>query len=204
MTYNWPTPTIDLLLDDERKAVSVLKSEMDFDAFSQPLFWEKIVAQRLGGLATSHKALHDVEVEIWRKTCRAEVKFSRSFLCHFTRIRGKDWSRNIFKWAKPRGCSGKDTVDAVILLGIDSGMVYCWIIPKSDIARNCSSITMTVPAERQGSRSRWDQYAVPFDAMLPAFARVCHNRYDAPMRAKGIRERAQEAVAKAHVGDLFE
>lgn len=32
----------------------------------------------------------------------------------------------------------------------------------------------------------------------------CHNRYDREMRARGIKERAQQAMKDAHVGELFE
>lgn len=42
------------------------------------------------------------------------------------------------------------------------------------------------------------------DENLKAMCQKCHNRYDREMRARGIKERAQQAMKDAHVGELFE
>lgn len=171
----WAIPANGLLVGDERLAAHTLSAGFGFDVFSQPMFWECVVARQLGGIVTAHKELHDIEVNIWGRDCFAEVKFSRSYLGHFSRIRGKDWSRPVFKWAQPRGGSGKNTADAVILIGMDQEMIFSWAVPIGAISPTCASITMTAPLSRSGKqRSPWDDYAVPFDAILPAFARICH------------------------------
>lgn len=196
----WALPAVDLLSSDERAAVLTLNDGLGFNVFTQPLFWENIIARQFGGTVTHHRSLHDVEVNIWQKDCRLEVKFSRGYIGHFSKIREKDWSRPVFKWASPRGYSGKSSAHAIALIGMENEMIFSWLIPTEKILPNCKSITMTTPSGRIGHKSRWDKYAVPFDVLLPAFARLCHNRYDMPMRRAGMKARAREACA---CGDLF-
>jgi hypothetical protein len=199
----WGLPDSDLLSEMEMVSVMRLKHSLGLDVLSQPEFWERIVARQLGGEPTAHKALHDVDVPIWGRPCRAEVKYSRAFRSVYKPIRGTDWTRLVFKWALPRGQGGKEGVDACILVGRDvDGLLFCWVVPATTIASTCASITMTAPSNRKaGTHSIWDRWAVPWDAMLPAFADRCHNTYDAANRRAGIRarQRAQRAV-----GDLLE
>lgn len=192
-----------ILSPKQSRVVADYIEAMGYDPLSAPIAWEAIVAQTLGGTTTDHKAAHDVDVVIWGRSCRAEVKFSAAYFGKFEPIRGVDWSRNVFKWSRPRGMSGKYGVDACILIGRDiDQQVYLWIVPVDAIAADCASITVTAPSSRKPrSRSMWDEFQVPWSAMLPAFAAVCHNRYDAPMRRRGIAERAK---ASAAVGDLLD
>ena len=203
MERSWGLPASQLLVAGEAAAAATLRASLGIDLFSQPEFWERIVARQLGGEPTMRKALHDVDVEIWGRACRAEVKYSTAFRCSFKAIRGKDWSREVFKWALPRGNSGKAGVDACILVGRDvDDRLFAWVVPQEHIAERCASITMTAPSARASSKpSRWDRYAVPWDAMLPAFARAAHNTYDMPKRRAGIAQRAREAIG---CGDLFD
>ena len=203
MMREWGFNERELLAPSERVAVDILRASLQFDALAQPLFWETVVARNLGGGVTSHQATHDVEVVIWGRACHAEVKFSSAFTCNYRPIRGKDWTRPVFKWAKPRGGSGKASADAIILIGRDvDKLLYSWIVPRDAIGAKCASITVTTPSHRApNSISPWDRYATPWDAMLPAFARICHNRYDAPMRRAGIIARARAQLA---IADLFE
>ncbi len=203
MFEDWGMDERDILTADELRAVCYLRNTLDFDAMSQPIFWEKLVARYLGGNTTAHKVAHDVEADIWGRTCRAEVKYSRVYYAKYNGIRGKDWSRDVFKWALPRGNSGKTGVDVIFLIGRErDGKVYAWLVPIADVNVDCASITLTTPRARTvGTYSWWDAYAVPFDNLLPAFACLCHNRYDAPTRAAGIRQRARIALG---VPDLME
>lgn len=190
----------DVLTDEERYALRVLDvSGVEVARYSA--FWESIVARMLGGELTEHKALHDIDVTIWGRSCRIEVKFATAAFMHYRPIRGEDWSRHVFKWAKPRGNSGKRTVEAIVLLGYDAGLVYTWVVPLTDIRPNCSSITVCTPRDRTvGSHSAWDAYMVPATELLPSVARVCHNILDMPMRKANAAARRRQPMA---AGDLF-
>lgn len=190
MFKEWATTDDDLLTAEQAHAVDILRRG-GFDVMRQPLFWETVIAGQFGGATTPHKAGYDVIAEIWGRTCRAEIKFSIAFYCRYNSIRGKDWSRPVFKWALPRGRSGKNEADAVILIGRDvDSLTYGWAVPIDAIASDCASITITAPSARLKNRlGRLDRWSAPFDQLLPAFARIAHNRYDAATRRKGIAER---------------
>lgn len=191
----------DIFSEEQIKASKTLL-EHGFDVMRQPMFWEVLVATVLGGKTTPHCEEFDVDVSIWGKRCRAEVKFSNVFYCKYSPIRGVDWSRNVFKWAKPRGCAGKDGADACILIGRDVDETnYVWVVPLIAIKRGRASITITAPSSRvTDHRGRLDRWLVPFDQLLPAFAQVCHNRLDAEMRRRGVKERER---AKRAVGEML-
>ena len=191
---------VGVLTHDERRALHVLDAA-GVDVMRQSSFWEAIVARLLGGELTSHKAFHDIDVSIWGRPCRIEVKFASAVFTHYRPIRGEDWSRHVFKWAKPRGNSGKRTVDAIVLLGNDAGIVYTWVVPLHAIRPDCRSITVCAPRDRTpGSRSSWDAFAVPATELLPSVARICHNILDLPMRKANAAARRRSGNA---AGDLF-
>lgn len=190
----------DVLTDEERYALRVL-DVAGVEVARYSAFWEAVVARMLGGELTGHKALHDIDVTIWGRPCRIEVKFATAVFMHYRPIRGEDWSRHVFKWAKPRGNSGKRTVDAIVLLGYDAGLVYTWVVPLTEIRQNCSSITVCTPHDRAvGSHSAWDAYMVPATELLPSVARACHNILDLPMRKANAAARRRSGNA---AGDLF-
>lgn len=202
MRRDWGMPESDLLTGPELEAVECLRDVTGFDTLAQPLFWECAVARRLGGIVTRHKALHDVEVTIWDRVCLGEVKYSTAFFSTYKPIRGKNWSRHTFKWALPRGNSGKAGVDAVVFIGRDvDGLLFCWVVPASEIAADCKSITVAAPSARTiGTWSAWDRWQAPMDAVLPAFARACHNRYDQPHRRKNAAKTRRDGK---RTGELF-
>jgi hypothetical protein len=125
---------------------------------------------------------------------RAEVKFSNAFETT-VRLKSSSYRRTVFKWAAPRGKSGKHTVDAIILIGLDVGrLAYSWVLPRDSIAPDCRSITIATPSQRGTAiEGRLDRFAVPFDQILPAFARL--------VRRAGIKARAHAQRAS---GDLFQ
>lgn len=193
-------PVRDVLTDDEHHAMHVLQAA-GFESARQSAFWEAVVARMLGGSLTEHKALHDVEVTIWGRLCRAEVKFSSATFTHYREIRGQDWSRHVFKWALPRGNSGKHSADVIVLLGHDAGLVYTWVVPREAIHKECRSITICTPRDRQpNSTGRWDSFAIPTTELLPAVALACHNILDLPMRKANAAARRRSGKA---AGDLF-
>lgn len=163
------------------------------DPFRMPGFWDAWLATMLGGATTPAGAEHDVEVEIWGRRLNVECKFSKEFFMAYPPIRGKDWSRWVFKWAKPRGNAGKDTAHAVVLIGLtEYDMVHSWCLPIHAISRACKSITVAASRSRaEDSTGPFDCYMVPFTEILPAVAAVCHNAHDARMRREGRRQRAE-------------
>ena len=182
--------------------VDHLRRLTGFDVSRSPHFWETWIALQIGGEQTEHKGEVDVEVVIWGRRYCAEVKFSRAFWSKYNGIRGKDWSRNVFKWSISIPQDVKRRADVLILIGVDTdGAIYSWVVPFNEIKKGRRSLTITAPSSRSDNAlGRLDRWNVPPTEMLPAFARACHNRYDAPMRAAGIKERSK---AKRAVGDLF-
>lgn len=202
MHPEWGVTEHDILRAVELEATCRLRHDTGFDPLSQPLFWEHLVARQLGGDITAHKALHDVEVTIWDCICRAEVKYSTAFWMTYRPIRGKDWSRPSFKWALPRGNSGKAGVDAIVLVGREDDRWFFWVVPASEVSASCASITASAPSvRREGSWSRLDRWQVPWDVLLPTFARICHNRYDQKHRQKNA---SQTRRTKKGNGELFD
>lgn len=174
------------------------------DPFRMPGFWEAWLATMLGGATTSAGAEHDVEVDIWGVRRNVECKFSNEFFMAYPPIRGKDWSRWVFKWAKPRGNAGKDSAHSVVLIGLtEADIVYSWCLPIDAISKTCRSITVASPRSRaDDSVGPLDRHVVPFTEILPAVAAVCHNSHDAKMRHDGRKQRAAMDRAKGQ-GTLF-
>jgi hypothetical protein len=167
------------------------------DPFDNPAMWESQIANQLGGTMTAKRCAWDVDVSIWGKDCRAEVKFSRAYPALFSEMRGHDCSRNVFKWAGLR----RGRADAFILIGLDVDDAVCsFLIPDASIIGPAKSLTITAPSSAK-SEARMEWASVPFSAILPAFARACHNAYDAPMRRAGTKSRARALNAAA---DLFQ
>lgn len=177
---HWGALESDILFPSELAHVEGLRS-IGFDPLAQPALWEVIIARMLGGETTSHKSEHDIEAEIGGIMRYVEVKFSTGHRCKYSPIRGRDYSHEQFRWAKPRGKGGKDAVDAIVLVGrAMSGLVYSWVLPLGMIARGCSSIAIKCPEERATDGWRWDRYAVPFDQLLPAIARIARGDLPPP------------------------
>ena len=192
----------DLVGPEIDRHVDCVRRLTGFDVSRSPHFWETWIAFQLGGEQTEHKGEVDVDVVIWGRRCRAEVKFSRAFWSKYKGIRGKDWSRNSFKWSITIPQDAKRRADALILIGVDlDGVIYSWVVPFSKIKKGRRSLTITAPSSRSDNAlGRLDRWNAPPTEILPAFARACHNRYDAPMRREGIKQRARATLA---VGDLL-
>lgn len=172
-------------------------ASLGHDVFGDPLLWEKVIANILGGQVTPKRCPWDVEVEIWGKLCRIEVKLSCAYPALFSEIRGLECSRNVFKWAGLR----RGRADAFVLIGMDiDEAVYALALGQNSIVGAASSLTVTAPSSAK-SEARMNWASAPFGEILPVIARLCHNAYDAPMRRAGIKSRAR---AQCAAGDFFE
>lgn len=200
---DWGMSLDNLVGEQIAQAVRHLRDLTGFSALEQPGFWENWVSTQLGGETTSHQAEYDVDVEIWGRDCRVEVKFSSAFWMSYAEIDGKDWSRFCFKWALPRGNSGKHSADCIVLVGLDvNKQIYFWVLPLLAVSENCSSITIATPEQRRpGTYSAYDRWLVPAGELLPAVADVCHNRLDMPMRQRNAKATRD---AKKGQGTLME
>lgn len=144
-----------------------------FSVFKNPEFWERYICTLLGGEHTPRRCEHDVDINIWGRPCTVEIKFSNEYFQKYTPIRGKDWSRYVFKWAKVIGNSGKKNIDVVVLIGLSKdNYIYCWALPRNEI-KSRESITVASPDERT-SVSGYDKFMCPLDALLPQVAYICH------------------------------
>ena len=172
-------------------ARETILSDLGHDPFGDPLLWERVVATTLGGSITSKQCAWDVEVNIWGKDCRIEVKFSCAYSALFSEIRGLDCSRNVFKWAGLR----RGRADAFVMIGLDvDDAVYALVIGDRSIVGAATSLTMTAPSSAK-AEAKMNWAIVPFGEILPAVARTCHNDYDAPMRRAGTAKRAKADMA---------
>lgn len=173
----------DLIGKDILRARDQLKSLTGFDAAKSPAFWESWIATQLGGNVTPHKCAWDVAVQIWGKACHVEIKHSNAFWAD-QRVKSTDQSGWKYKWALPRGLSGKDGVQCIVLVGLsDHDEVHTWVMPIEVFGRGCSAVTISSPASRRRTYlARYDQYLVPPTELLPAVASICHNRHDTPHR----------------------
>lgn len=151
----------------EEVRASAIMAAAGFNPMEQPLFWEVMVARILSGTVTPRTHQCDVHLIVDGQARYAEVKFSNAFGCDFAVGR-----RPVFKWALPRGHGGKHLVDVIILIGWHEGKAFSWVMPRAAVDQSCKSITVTVPGAREGSRGKWDAYAVPFDQLLPEFLRA--------------------------------
>lgn len=180
-------------------AINSVHMQTGFDPLRSADFWERWVAEQLGGDQTDRKAAYDVRVDIWGRECLGEVKFSQAFYADY----GKH-SRHIFKWLMSKPQVRNRTADAVILIGVDQDrLIYAWVIPRDAMPPGKRTITTTAPSDRRPTIcGRIDPYAVPVTELLPAFAAACHNRLDAKSR------RANAAITihdrKAGTLDMFE
>lgn len=183
-------------------AEETLRKSIDHSIFEDPGFWESWVAIQLGGETTSHKSHFDVRVEIWRRICRCEVKFSNAFWASFAPIRGKDWSRYCFRWSITRAQLRRSLADAYVFIGLDvDKTIACWVIPSVFVsARN---YTVCVPSQRKGGNGRLDPWRVCPGQLLPEFARVCHNKWDAEHRRQNAaRTRREKSDQMDWIDDL--
>lgn len=171
-----PTSPVELFGFEMTSLMLQLKSQSGFDALRDPSFWESWLTVQLGGVQTEHKGDVDVAVEIWGRRCTAEIKFSRAFYCQFTPIRGRDWSRNMFKWVITVPQEARRKADAVILVGVDlDDAIYTWVVPYSSIPAGRRAISATAPSSRMpGTSGRLDAHSVPATEVLHAFARQSH------------------------------
>jgi hypothetical protein len=189
MMLDWGTTERELLADDEREACALVRREIGLDVLRQPQFWEHVVARYLGGRVTSHGALWDVDVTIWGSPCHAEVKFASAFFASYNPIRGKDWSRDVFRWALPRGNSGKIGADACILIGLDTDRIaYRWVVPITAIKQDCRAITIATPRAR--TIATMPHIAVKAYAIAPR-SNSCHSQ--PPPCREGRRQRERKA-----------
>jgi hypothetical protein len=158
------------------RCASELRPLTAFDLFRSAQFWEGWIAIQLGGTQTAHKGEVDIEVQIARRPCRAEVKFSRAFRCKFNGIRGKDWSRNIMKWSITAKQDDRRRADALVLIGTDvDDLIYSWVVPFDAIPKGKRSLTITAPSARcSETGGRLDAWAVPPTEILPAFAAAAY------------------------------
>jgi hypothetical protein len=164
----------ELLPNDVIDGATAVFLATGFDILRSPDFWESWVSIQLGGTRTPHKTSFDVEVNIWGKNCKAEVKFSNAFWAKFTPIRGDDWSRHCFRWSVTKPQLKKQEADAFILIGLDvDRTIACWVIPAGEMKAN--HITVCVPSERVGKNGKIDQWKICPGQMLPAFAHHCHD-----------------------------
>lgn len=163
----------------ESNAIDTIRCSLGMDLLKIPAMWEFWLARQLGGTITSHQAEWDVEVEIWGRQCHVEAKFSNAYFATFGLIRGRNYSRNVFKWGRPRGCSGKNGADCIVFMGLDvDGLLYVWVVPLQEVPM-VPSITISAPSGRLTNvRGRMDDWNIPPDEVLPAVARICHNRHD--------------------------
>lgn len=83
----------------EISSIGILERNIGFKVYEQPKFWEDAVCRMVDGKCLGHKSLHDIEVNIWGRICRIEVKFSTSSATPSQRIR-KDKGR-LDKWEVP-------------------------------------------------------------------------------------------------------
>lgn len=172
----WGVPANQFMDAEEVRAAAILASA-GFNPMEQPLFWEVMVARVLSGITTPRTHQCDVELIVDGRARYAEVKFSNAFSSSFDTGR-----RPVFKWALPRGNSGKHLADAIILIGWHEERAFSWVMPRSAVHQSCKSITVTVPRSREGSHGKWDAYAVPFDQLLPEFLRAM-DEHDPPVVA---------------------
>jgi len=171
-----------------------------FDPLRSPGFWESLLATTLGGKQTGHRCEHDVEIEIGGNTYRIECKYSSQYYQRYTPVNGRDYSRHVFKWAKPRGGGGKTGVNALVLIGLTPGdVIYSWCVPRDAIEPGCKSITVAAPEERRSTTyGRWDAYMAPFDAIVGAVMRVCLGYVGVATRpANHAKRRARRARREA-------
>lgn len=183
--------------------IDALRSSSRFDALGNPGFWQAWLAVQLGGEITAHRAAVDVMVRTPRREISAEVKFATSFLCAFSSVSGGG-PRHIFRWRLSIPQVRRRFADALILIGLsDDRQIYSWVIPRVGVPHG-RTITTTSPNHRMpGERGRWsrfDQYAVPADDLLPAFLLRTRENSPAQLHAKNA---AATRRKQLNNGDLF-
>lgn len=178
-------PIADIFGAKTAEAMRQVRSATGYDVLRSPGFWEAWISTQFGGDQTPHKHPFDVLVNIWGKPCQAEVKFSRAFHAQYNEIKGKNWSRNMFKWALSALASTRGAPDGVVLIGVDvDDLVYAWVVPPSAIPAGKRALTATAFSSRASfAHGRLDPWLVPATDILPAFAHVAHNAWDQPHRA---------------------
>ena len=150
-------------------ASAMVEAAIGHKPHHEPGFWESVVATYLAATRTRHNCPHDLELAIWGKPCRVEVKFSRAYLAKFA-----TGSRHVLKWAKVSGTRGSKDADATVLIGLDvDERVYAWVFPRG--CQPSGSCTITAPSARAGWASDSDAYMVSFHDLLPAVAHAAHN-----------------------------
>lgn len=159
-----------------------------FNPLHSPEFWESWITVQLGGIKTDQKHPYDIEVEIGGVLYRVEVKYSRAFWSNYSPMRGKDYSRNVWKWAISKKEHREISADVVVMIGVDSDLsIYSYVIPRHALKKG-RFITVTAASSRLGGPGRLDEWMVPPTEILPA------------VRSAGIQDRARAQRAS---GDLF-
>lgn len=178
---SWASVHVSTLLDaEELAAVELMSSRFGHDVVRTFGFWESMVTMITAGKATSHSCPWDVELPYGDRQIRIEVKYARQHLSKY-----RDASRNVFKFANPKGRGAQKAADVIVLIGIhDLDRFSTWAIPAA-MVRKCKSITLNLPHERRGSdRSRGiGGYLCPPDQLLPEILRSYRERLllgDAP------------------------
>lgn len=111
-------------------------------------FLEAAVARITTGGQTSHGCPWDVELDHFGEAIQIEVKFSQEFECSF-----REGTRQVFKFAAPKGTGEEKPSHVTVLLGIDGqDDVHSWATPSASLAHS-TSITHTFPRARQGGAS---------------------------------------------------
>jgi hypothetical protein len=135
-----------LLTPERGAAIEALRPLRD--PARDPLLWEALVAERLGGTLTPPGCPYDVDLG----HLTVEVKLS-----HELAMRFRSGPRRVFRWAGLR-----DAADVSVVIGLDAGRrVHTWAIPR-DALRATRTLTTVVPGARRGAkRSPLAGYAVP-------------------------------------------
>jgi hypothetical protein len=180
---------------NELGAARLIRDEFHVDVTRTYQFWEAAVARITTGGQTPHGCPWDVELDYFGKAIRIEVKFSQEFECTF-----RAGTRQVFKFAAPKGTGEEKPSHVTVLLGIDGqDDVHTWVIPSASLAQS-ASITLTSPRARRGgtSRSPVDAWRCPPTQLLPEVLRAwrCHLHYDRDHHAE-TRARTRQAAIEA-------
>lgn len=184
----------ELFGDDLATAVKHLRNLSGFDPLHSPEFWERWVSTQLGGTKTPAGDPVDVEVEIGGSAYRGEVKYSQAFWANFKPIRGKLYSRHVWKWVLSPRQHRDRAAHVVILIGVDvDHNIYFYVVPNSAL-RKGRTITITAASSRTGKQiGRLDHWIVPPTELLPAFSAAAS--YELAHRAETLIEDQEDQEA---------
>lgn len=168
-------PLTAFLSSEELTAVRLIRDQFQVDVTRTYQFWEAAVARITTGIQTTHGCPWDVELDHLGTPIRIEVKFSQEFPCRF-----RTGTRQVFKFAAPKGEGREKPSDVTVLLGIDAeDNVHAWAVPSGTLPQS-TSITLTSPRTRLGgtSRSPVDVWRCPPTQLLPEILRAWRRHLD--------------------------